>query len=162
MSQDNSTTPNTKVTQLGGPPDKFISVYIVSKLKHAQTLYDLFQKYPRIRLTASWVYREVGKAHFPDQGNRPAKQWLRDNKDDILRSDAVLVWAEPLDELKNAIYEAGWAVAHGRPVYVIGTNRSYSTWQMDQGITRIGSLEQALDYLTSLTMYPKEKPADAS
>lgn len=143
--------------ETNGHPRQFTSVYVASKLGHAQRIYDKFLEYPRLRLTSTWVLRQLVRDKLPTESNRPAPHWLRDNKDDIVRSQSMVIWANSTDELKGAIYEAGYANAHQVPIYLIGDNRSYSRWQLDLGIFRIGSIDECLKGLTQRTMYEKKE-----
>lgn len=149
MSNDRRNTTPLETQRLEYPPGATVSVYITSKRIHAAKLLDLRPRWPYLYFTARWpIVRDI--AH---EQTRPAKFWLQDNEADMLRSEVVACYAEPEDELNTSIYELGKAVAHGKPIYLIGDNRHYKEWQFDRGIKHVGSLSTALQEITDRIKY---------
>lgn len=142
-------TGELKKQELDGPPGKFVSCYTASKLIHAPKLIALRTEWPRIYLTARWI----AGANSSVESARPAAHWLVDNADDIIRSDAFLLYAEPEDVLKGAIWEAGIAWAHGKDMWLVGENASYSKWKFAPRTRRIPTLERALEEINARTLY---------
>lgn len=54
--------------------------------------------------------------------------WLEENFDDIRACDYLIVYAEEGENLKTAIGEAFYGIAHGKPVFVIGEHKDYMPW----------------------------------
>jgi len=147
-------TGDMKTQSMALPPGASVSLYAASKLLHAKKILAIRDAYPNIYLTSRWA----AVADVSSEMNRPARHWLEDNKADIRRADVFLVYAERDDDLKGALYEAGYADAHGKPIYVIGTNRGYSKWQFGRAMKRRGTLKVALDEIVASLRY--DSPAD--
>lgn len=142
-------TGDLKKQSLDGPPGRFVSCYTASKLIHAPKLLALRQEWPRIYFTARWV----AGASSSVESARPAAHWLIDNADDIIRSDTFLLYAEPEDVLKGAVWEAGIAWANGKDIWLVGDNPSYSKWKFAPRIHRAPTLERALGEINARTLY---------
>lgn len=92
-----------------------VKIYIASKTKYAN-------RWLRLRargwpITCSWLTRfeSYDYAHLPDV----AEQCVREASE----SDALILYAEPGDELRGAFMEAGAALASGVLVYLVNEGR---------------------------------------
>jgi hypothetical protein len=139
------------VNRLEYPPGKFVSVYITSKRIHAAKLLELRQHWERLYFTARWtIVRDIAAEQA-----RPARFWMRDNHDDMIRSDVMLSYAEPEDALNTSIFEIGDAWAHGKPIYLVGENEGYKEWKHAEGIFHVKDLNVALQKITDRIRYQK-------
>lgn len=137
--------------QLEYPPGRFVSVYITSKRIHAAKLLDLRAQWPRLYFTARWpIVRDIAA-----EQSRPARFWMRDNNDDMTRSEVVLCYAEKHDDLNTSIFELGNAWAHNKPIYLVGENEGYKEWQHAEGIQHFDKMETALQRITDRIRYRK-------
>lgn len=117
-----------------------IKIYIASKLRHAA----LIKSFCRdgFHFNARWL----------DTGNlainsaKPVTHWLEENFDDIRSCDCLIVYAEEGEHLRTAIGEAFFAIAHGKPVFVIGEHEDYAPWcYYSPQVRRATSFRAALD-----------------
>lgn len=135
-----------------------IKVYTASKIRHAGLLRDLRSKHVRIHFTARWIVT----APLSSEASRPAAQWLHDNFDDITRSHYVLSYIEHGEQLKTALGEIFYGLAHGLHVWLVtgkpvnatdemfGDHPDYQPWAMGSRlIHRAYSNEQALNEIIS-------------
>jgi len=132
-------------------PTRYASVYVASKLLHAERIKALRAEWPLIYFTARWPVA----ASISFEQNRPAQHWIKDNLADIARSQFVVVLADEDDELKGAIWEVGYAYAYGITIYLVGRNKSYSKWQHAEGIRRRNTLEEVLKEISKTVRYPE-------
>lgn len=138
------------------PHSAYQTVYICSKLMHAEKLRDLRSLWPRIHFTARWPV----VATLSAESNKPAALWLQDNFDDIERSGYLVIWANTEDELKGAIFETGYAYRAGKTIYVVGDCHSFGKWRFAHGITRRHTLEEVLREISDKLKY-QQMPEDA-
>lgn len=136
------------------PPGASVALYTASKMLHAGKMLAIRDDYPAIYLTSRWP----AFAGVSSEYNRPARHWLEDNKADIRRADVFLIYAEKDDDLKGALYEAGYADAFDKPIYVVGSNKDYSKWQFGKNMKRRSTLKIALDEIVASLRY--DSPAD--
>lgn len=119
-----------------------IRVYTASKKTHAAKLKDFRSKVDGIYFTARWPITCL----IEDEKVKPARHWQQDNIDDIIRSDAILVYVESGEHLKGGLVEIGIAIAHGKPVFLVGEHADYSKWQYLPRVYRnMKTLEEAID-----------------
>lgn len=109
---DHGDSPNA----ISSPPDRWVSCYVASKKRHAPFLTGLRKDWPKIRFSARWPL----VAYLPSEESRPARHWQDDNLSDLLGSEVFLIYAEAADKMQNALFEAGIAWAHQKPIYVVG------------------------------------------
>lgn len=122
-------------------PNRIMKVYPASKLSRAPLWREAERLYPNLFLTARWLrHVEIGTPDSPEN----ARDFWPEDFDDIRSSDAVFVWAEGEEHLRGALVEAGYAIAHSIPVYVIGEHRDYGTWQYHPMVQRVSSIGEAL------------------
>jgi len=146
-----SSTTIQPTNQLNYPPGKFVSVYVTSKRIHAAKLLDLRGSWDKLYFTARWpIVRDIAAEQA-----RPARFWMQDNNDDMVRSDVVLCYAEKEDQLNTSIFEIGNAWAHRKPIYLVGENEGYKEWQHAEGIYHIKDLNLALQKITDRIRYRK-------
>lgn len=135
--------------ELKGPPDARVMCYVTSKRIHSEKILDLRDAWPRIHFTAHWpIVRNIATEH-----NRPAREWIINNVDDIIRSQAVCCYAEKPDMLCGSIFELGIAWAHGKKIWLVGENQFYKEWIFAPRIRRVGTIDQAMKEITALTEY---------
>jgi len=121
-----------------------IKIYTASKLKHAKMWRDLCQANSSFIFHARWLkHNAIGT---PDTPGHAAEFWRQDVQD-VIQSDAVMVYSENNEPLRGALVEAGVAIANGIPVYVIGDSNSYGTWQYHSGVSRVPSLSDFIHYV---------------
>jgi nucleoside 2-deoxyribosyltransferase len=140
---------NEVVQELSSAPDRYVSCYTTAKRIHSDKILSWRSAWPKIYFTARWpVVRNISTEQM-----RPASHWLRDNVDDIVRSETVLAYAEPDDQLSGTIFELGIAWAHGKDIWLVGENPLYKEWRMAPRIRNAHNLEQALKEITRRADY---------
>ena len=133
-----------------------IRVYTASKLRHAEMFRDLRHKVDGVYFTARWPVT----IQLASEAAKSSAQMQQDNFDDISRSHAVIVYVEKGEHLKGGLVEVGYAIAHGKMVYVVGQHEDYSKWQFHPNVRRCGTVEQALADI-KVTFKPKVKLVDS-
>lgn len=124
-----------------------IRVYTASKLHTAEIWKELHKAWPEVYFHARWLkHIDLGTEDGPARAH---EFWLQD-EEDVLSSDAVLVYGRPGEKLAGALVEAGMAIAWGIPVVVVGEHPDYGTWQYHPRVTRVSTLEEARDTLGRL------------
>lgn len=133
-------------------------VYVASKLVHAEALRKLWVRRNDIKFTSRWVFLE---GHVPDDLSHAQGFWA-DDVTDVLASDALILYAEPGENLRGALFEAGIFYAkRGGEIYVVDalgkplagqardqTNRpNYGTFPALPGFTYVPSIDAALDMI---------------
>ena len=118
-----------------------IKVYLASKLHHSQMVRDLIiENTHDVTWTNRWQWFE---SKVPDEKDFAQHFWENDF-DDVDAADAVLVYGEGDDTLKGAILEAGYAIGKGKPVVIVGSSKSFGTWQYSQRVQRAETIVDAL------------------
>lgn len=118
-----------------------ISIYVASKLRHAEKFLKFRETYPDIHFTARWPIT----AGLGSEADRPVYQWMQESEMEIANSNCVLVYAEPGEALKTGLIQVGMALSRRIPIFVVGDHVSYSTWQFWEGaVTRCPTLEKAM------------------
>lgn len=114
-----------------------IRIYPASKLHHGKQWRDLCATSSKFIFHARWLkHNMIGTPDAPGE----AEEFWRQDIQDVMSADAVMVYSEENEPLRGALVEAGVALACGIPVYVIGDSISYGTWQYHTGVTRVKSL----------------------
>lgn len=119
------------------------SCYTASKIEHAA-------KWRRLRrdVRVKWT------AHWPDiavDSTADNSKWFwQIDHQDIANSDFVLVYAEPGEHLRGALFEAGIAIGTGKRVVVVGEHSDYGTWQYHPGVLRAPDLDAAIEIMIKL------------
>ncbi len=91
-----------------------IKVYISAKLEHAKLLATL--NVDGFHINARWIeMADAGRKRM-----KPVSHWQAENFDDIIAAHVFILYVEPSDQLKGSIFEAGYAVAHGKKVWIAG------------------------------------------
>lgn len=120
--------------------EKIIRVYTASKISQAPLWKRLQTEWPEIEFTARWVVHHAG--HTPDEGYYAQIFWQQDHED-IIKSDALMLYGESGEKLRGGLVEAGMALALGKPVVVVGSHDDYGTWQYHRGVHRVPGLNEA-------------------
>jgi hypothetical protein len=130
-----------------------MKIYIASKLKHGRSLLTWFRdaqkEWPdsNLELSCRWITDHITVASEPAwPADRPAfgsVVWDHDYAD-VESCDAMVVYGDREDDLRGAIFEAGIAVTLKKIVIVVGTCRSYGSWQHCKQIKRVNSLTEAV------------------
>jgi nucleoside 2-deoxyribosyltransferase len=139
----------TEIQDMSAPPGRFTSVYVAAKLIHAAELVEMRQHWPTIYFTARWPLT----ANLPSEQSKPAALWTRDNRDDIARSDVVLVYADPHDHLTDVLWEVGIALAMGKDIYLVGPQEKFGKYGMISGIRRFSDRGAALTEISKRINY---------
>lgn len=147
------TLPTSQVT---APPGRYASAYVSAKRIHAPMLVAIRKDWPRVNFTARWpVVANISSEHA-----RPARLWLRDNIDDIARSDHFVAFAEQTDELNGTIFEAGCAAILGKPIFVAGNCPGFGKWQFFENATRFPTLDAALTAVSKTVEFAPRMTVD--
>ena len=93
-----------------------LKVYIAAKLEHAEKLSRLNKD--GFHIISRWI--DTAPIHTAAGKMKPVTHWQQENFVDIEVSDAVILYVEPADKLKGALFEIGYAVAHGKQVWIAG------------------------------------------
>lgn len=112
------------------------SVYIASRTRHAARWRQL--RANGFHIISTWI-DEAG----PGESACMKDLWGRCVREASMAS-RLIVYAEPEDLLKGALVEVGAALAHGVPVFVVGTSPSVSSWTNHYLVTICDSIEEAL------------------
>lgn len=141
--------------ELKSPPGVFVPVYVTAKRRHAPMLLELRKAWPQIYFTARWPsVRDVASEQI-----KPAAHWLEDNAADALRSEVVIGFAEPEDDLNGSIWELGAAWRAGTPIFLVGENAGYKEWKFAKGIRRFHTMEAALEAVVDRIRYRETSEA---
>jgi hypothetical protein len=119
-------------------------VYFASKLSEADRWRWLCKRRSDIIAHARWLkHEEIGT---PDDSCHAPVFW-RENEDDIDTADALVVYATEGQHLCGALVEVGIAIGVETPVYVVGDHPDYGTWCYHPGVTRVKTIDEALDLI---------------
>lgn len=151
---------------LSSAPDRWVSLYVAAKLRHAPMFLALRKDWPKIRFAARWPLT----ATLESESNRPALHWQDDNLADMMTSEIVLVYAEPGDHLQNALFEAGIAWHMGKKIWLVSPGMFEKAGDDEEGkivdhpdfknlrgrprVRLVRSLAQALGEIARLADYP--------
>ncbi len=117
-----------------------IKIYVASKLRHADAIKAFRQD--GFHFCGRWL--DTG--NLAANAAKPVTHWLEENFDDIRSCDYLLVYGEAGEHLKTAIGEAFYAIAHGKPVFVLGEHADYAPWCFySPQIRRAKDFQSALD-----------------
>lgn len=93
---------------------------------------------------ARWLrHFEIGTKETPER----AQVFWVENLEDIADADMVLYFAEEDDLMGGALIEVGAALAYGKPVMVVGSNRSHRSWVYHPLIRQCDSLDEAMEII---------------
>lgn len=124
-----------------------IRVYPSSKVKHALMWRELQNTVPHVFFNARWPHRAKKESELNHDDFRDL--WM-ECKEDIMDSDAVLVYAEDGEVLKGALVEVGIAIANDIPVILVTTDENrlaYGTWIHTDGVEWVDTLDEAMNLL---------------
>jgi len=129
-------------------------IYMASKLKHFAKWRVLKENRSDFIFTSTWFYEAHIEAETEAQGfgsSAISKEkcelvWII-NDHDVKICDFLIVYSEECDRLKGALIEAGLAIAYGKRVIVVGQNTDYGTWQFHPSVTRVDTIEEALEHV---------------
>lgn len=137
-----------------------LKVYGASKIEAYSFWRDMRHCFPEVHWTAHWPDKCLVATTGIDQKPNPQQSqraWLIDFMD-IQRADACFVLAPFTAEgkLRGALVEAGYALALGKPVCLIGDCPDFGSWQYHPLVTKFcletasRSIEAAITYLTEI------------
>jgi hypothetical protein len=121
-------------------PNAIVPVYIASKLIHAGKFLALRDANPWLYFTSRWLSIASSSAEL----NRQPRHWIEDNKADIRRACAVLVYFEPTDKLKGGVHEVGFADAYEKEILIIGHHPDYPEHFFGKNMIRVATLSDAI------------------
>lgn len=103
-----------------------IKTYISAKLGHASMLAAL--QPDGFHINARWIeMADAGRKRM-----KPISHWQQENFDDIVAAHVFILYVEPSDQLKGSIFEAGYAVAHGKKIWIVGNgDKAGEGWGVD-------------------------------
>jgi hypothetical protein len=147
-------TPNA----LTSAPDRWVSLYVAAKLRHAPMLVEVRKSWPKIRFSARWPLI----ATLESESNRPARHWQDDNLADMMTSEVVLIYAEPGDHLQNALFEAGIAWQMGKKIWLVSAKLTEDSFEHPDfknlrgrpRVRLVSNFEKALEEIAKLAEYP--------
>lgn len=122
-----------------------VSVYVASKTYLAEFWLELRATWTEVFICSSWIDMII--AAKPETKRNAESFWIGDIEQ-VLASDALLVFANEDDILQGALIEVGAALSHNIPVLAVGDVRG--TWQFHPGVRRCASLEEAYEILRKL------------
>lgn len=124
-----------------------IRIYTASKLHHAAMWRAIGLSRPGVMFTARWLkHMLLGQPEDPAL----AVEFWQEDITDVVAADAVLIYAEPQDQLRGALVEVGAALAVGVPVITAGESDFFGTWQYHPGVVaRAPTVEDALVWATA-------------
>lgn len=131
-------------------------VYTASKIRHAAMWRRYRDEFPKIDFTARWINIPDG---VPDHSESTTFQneeqrklhWIQDVQD-VRRSDWVLAYKEPIDELHGTQFECGIAVGLGKLVIVVGLSQKQS-WTAHPLVLELKTLPDAFTFILSGSLY---------
>lgn len=91
-------------------------------------------------------YREL----FANGGYIPGEKIVEPDKNDILQSDAIIVWYS--EKSTGTAMEVIWAYYWGIPIIVIAVKNPISPWIDYHATTIVETVEEAVEYLYDLSM----------
>jgi hypothetical protein len=101
---------------------------------------------------ARWLkHTKIGTPDTPDYAG---DFWLQDQQD-VMDSDALILFAVPFDRLRGALVEVGMALAYGVPVVIVGEHDDYGTWRWHPGVYWVRTIDDAINFIKSIQ--PKYK-----
>lgn len=89
--------------------------------------------------TSRWI-DQIGA--IPETPENARAFWQQD-LEDISRSDALVLYAEPSDTLRGALVETGMAIALRKRVLLVGQNALFGTWQFHPRVSRVKTQDEA-------------------
>lgn len=116
-------------------------VYFASKMCHGEIKVNHKDVDIYVNSHARWYKDQYHKTEVKPQNI--IKFW-RETITNIKRSDAVIIYAEPEEILRDSLIEVSIASDLNIPVFVIGDHKKYGRWQYHNDIYFYGTLEQAL------------------
>ncbi len=115
-------------------------IYTASRTKHAYRW--RYLRSTGANIIATWI-DEAGEGESPDLADL-ASRCVRE----AAECDAVILYVEPDDHIKGALIEVGAALAHGKPVYCVGTCPSISpTFERHPLWRTASSIEEAKNHI---------------
>ena len=124
-----------------------IKVYFASKLHHS----DEIKRHKRegFHFVSRWL--ETG--NLSESSTKPASHWQQENYIDIRASDYVVLFGKEGDNLEGASQEVGYALAWGKPIYVVVSREAGPKPWMLQGdpqVRRRSSIDSVLNEIWQL------------
>lgn len=126
-----------------------MKVYTASKLSEASRWRRLAEEWSEIEFVARWPFKHVG---IILDSEIYAKVFWQQDLEDVLKADAILVYAENDHKLRGTLVEAGMAIASGISVIVVGKHDDYGTWQYHPLVYRVPDLETARVLLATMAL----------
>lgn len=116
-----------------------LSIYTASKIDHASRWLELRMLWPEFDFLARWP-DAIGKTEETPEN---AARFWREDLEDVLASDVVMVYGEPGETLRGALVEAGMGLARGKRLLLVGDSPSFGTWQFHPACYKVLTLELA-------------------
>lgn len=119
-----------------------MNLYIASRLYYAERWRRLRDEWNRdgIFIISRWI--DLVPLEDANDSNVMKFVWSIDETD-VRNSHALLLYAEPRDTLRGALVEAGMAIAFGHPVFLVGDNSGFGTWQHHPQVHKFATLKLA-------------------
>lgn len=112
-----------------------IKTYISAKLGYASYL---AERQPEgFHINARWIeMADAGRKRM-----KPISHWQQENFDDITAAHVFILYVEPSDQLKGSIFEAGYAVAHGKKIWIAGNgDKTGEGWGVDCNLDGVANM----------------------
>jgi len=119
---------------------KRVKVYGASTYRRALLWRQLADEWSsHVEFTNRWAQLYID---VPDEKHLARVGWQH-NREDVMSSDVVLLYAEPEDLLRGCLVEVGMALAWEIPVLIVGHHPNYESWCNHPGVSRVEDLSSA-------------------
>lgn len=121
--------------------------YVASKLHHSLKWRTLYRNQPQgFHMTSRWPFVDLALTEDPETLKTCAKHFWTDDIEDVVNSDFLILYVEPLDLINGALVEVGAALASGLTVYIVGENERLKSWVYHPNIIKLDTLEEVFKY----------------
>lgn len=122
-----------------------MKIYFASKLSHAKYFKRIRDEWAvdGIDINSRWLDQATLELDGPQLSSHDFHIFWLVDEEDVRQADALILYAEPADKLRGALIEAGFAIALGKLVIVIGDHPDFGTWQHHPMVTRADTLDHA-------------------
>ncbi len=79
-----------------------------------------------------------------------AREFWKENQQDIETADALLLYVEQGDHLKGALVEVGIAIANDVPVIIVGEHPDHGTWKYHRDVEWAEDIDDAIGMIREL------------
>lgn len=124
------------------------TVYIASKLRHAEMLRQLYRDNPDINFTSRWIWNAGQLEDSPTH----AKNFWQHNLWDIQHASTIILYLEPEDRGRGCFIEVGAGIESSW-IITVGDHEDYGTWQYYDSVASARTLQEALQMVRDRTRF---------